>query len=145
MLPHKWTRKVWMFTALSLKLNLVISHCLRAVLITCVADMSFSPPFTTSHTDSLSRLKLADNQLGSPSKTNLPLATQSISVPGNQLSLAAKWAINRKLTNNGAAIYRRELMFLISATFNMCNYEDIMERYYCKVALSVTELCERGV
>lgn len=79
-----------MFTALSLKLNLVISHCLRAVLITCVADMSFSPPFTTSHTDSLSRLKLADNQLGSPSKTNLPLATQSISVPGNQLSLAAK-------------------------------------------------------
>lgn len=29
-------------------------------------------------------------------------------------------------------------MFLISATFNMGNYEDIMKRYYCK-ALSAVE------
>lgn len=35
-------------------------------------------------------------------------------------------------------------MFLISATFNMCNYEDIMKRYDCKVALSVVELLREG-
>lgn len=27
----------------------------------------------------------------------------------------------------------------------MCNYEGIMERYYCKVALSFIELFEQGV
>lgn len=31
-------------------------------------------------------------------------------------------------------------MFLISATFNICNYEDIMKRYDSKVALPVVEL-----
>lgn len=31
-------------------------------------------------------------------------------------------------------------MFLISATFNICNYEDIMKRYDCKVALPGVEL-----
>lgn len=42
-------------------------------------------------------------------------------------------------------------MFLISAKFNMCNYEDIMKRYDCKVTLSVIELfgdcvkCERNL
>lgn len=35
-------------------------------------------------------------------------------------------------------------MFLISVTFNICNYGDIMKRYDCKVARSIVELLGDG-